>query len=312
MSRDDVKPAPAQAATAAAAGGAAAEATPATPSRWARSDLARVLRSGQVRAGLIMTIIMVIFAIVGPFLAPRNPNDASGGPGPYNPPTDGFPLGTDNIGNDVLSRLLAGGIHLAWMAPASAFTAVLLGAVVGVVAAYYGGVVDMLLMRLMDVLLAFPLVVFIILFVSMVGPKPWLLVVLVVIGMVPGVARVLRGAALPLKEREYVLWATAAGIPARRIMLREYLPNIWSPLMVELGMRLMWSIGALASISYLGYGIQAPDFDWGTMIEESRNGLQTQPWAVLVPVLVIVLFTIGSNIMAEGAARVVARTEKDR
>ncbi|MDR1824243.1 MAG: ABC transporter permease [Bifidobacteriaceae bacterium] len=289
---------------------AATGTSPKSPSRFARSDLARVLRSRQVQIGLALTIIMVAFAIVGPYLAPMSPTESVAGL--YEAPSAEYPLGTEHLGYDVLSRVLAGGTHLAWMAPLSAVLSVLIGALVGVVAAYYGGAVDMILMRLMDVLLAFPLVVFIILFVSMVGPQPWLLVLLVVIGMVPGVARVLRGAALPLKQREYVLWATAAGIPARRILLREYLPNIWSPLMVELGMRLMWAIGSLASISYLGYGIQYPAFDWGTMIEENRNGLQGQPWAVIAPIIVIVLFTIGSNIMAEGAARVVARTEKDK
>jgi peptide/nickel transport system permease protein len=275
--------------------------------RFARSDLARVLASRQVRAGLGLTAAMIVVALVGPALAPHDPQqpvDLS-----YTGPGAGHLLGTDQLGRDVLSRLLCGGVYLAWMAPACAVAAVTLGALVGVVAAHYGGAVDVLLMRAMDILLAFPLLIFIILFVSMVGPTPWLLVTLVVVGMVPGVARVLRGAALPLREREYVLWAGAAGLPVPRILLREYLPNIWSPLMVEFGMRLMWSIGALASISFLGYGIQYPDFDWGVMIAEARTGLQIQPLAVLAPVAMIIAFTIGGNIIAEGAARVVARTE---
>jgi peptide/nickel transport system permease protein len=282
---------------------------PATPAPAAASGstLARVLRARQVRVGLGLMATMIAVALAGPLFAPHDPNEPVGMP--YSAPGGGFPFGTDQLGRDVLSRVLAGGQHLAWMAPLAALASVFCGAVVGVVAAYRGGKTDIVLMRLMDVLLAFPALVFTLLFVSVVGPKPWLLVLLVVIGSTPGVARVLRGAALPLREREHVLWAVAVGLPARRILLREYLPNIWSPLMVEFGMRLMWSIGILASMSFIGYGIQPPDADWGLMVSENRTGMYTQPWAVLAPTVMIVLFTVGGNLIAEGSGRVVARTE---
>ncbi len=267
----------------------------------------RVFRSNQVRVGVGLLVAMVLFALTGPLFAPHDPTRSVARP--YASPGGGLPLGADQLGRDVLSRVLYGGVHLAWMAPAAAVASVALGALVGVLAAFHGGAVDTVLMRVMDMLLAFPALLFTLLFVSVVGPKPWLLVVLVTVGMVPGVARVIRGAAIPLNSREYVLWARTVGIRNRTILWREYLPNVSSPLMVELGMRLMWSIGVLASMSFIGYGIQPPTADWGLMISENRTGLQTQALAVLAPVLCIVLFTVGGNLIAEGAARVIARTE---
>lgn len=278
-----------------------------TPARRLDSGALRVLRSTQVRVGFGLLIVMALFALLGPLFAPHDPTKSVARP--YAPPGAGLPLGADQLGRDVLSRVLYGGVHLAWMAPAAAIVSVALGALVGVLAAFYGGAVDMVLMRVMDMLLAFPALLFTLLFVSVVGPKPWLLVVLVTVGMVPGVARVIRGAAIPLNAREYVMWARTVGIRHRTILWREFLPNVSSPLMVELGMRLMWSIGILASMSFIGYGIQPPAADWGLMVSENRTGLQTQALAVLAPVVCIVLFTVGGNLIAEGAARVIARTE---
>ncbi|MBS1698329.1 MAG: ABC transporter permease [Actinobacteria bacterium] len=279
----------------------------AAPAPRTRGQGSRLLRSRQVRAGALLIAVMLLVALVGPLLAPNNPARTIAAP--FAAPGAGIPLGADYLGRDVLSRVLAGGAQLAWMAPSAAVLAVLLGAIVGIGAAYAGGMVDVVLMRLMDVLLAFPALLFTLLFVSVIGPEPWLLVMLVAIGLMPGVSRVLRGAALPLVDREFVRWARAAGVPTGHILAREILPNLVSPLMVELGMRLMWAVGILASMSFIGYGIQPPTPDWGLMISENRNGLAGQPWAVVAPVLCVVLFTVGGNLIAEGAARVVARTE---
>ncbi|WP_084211087.1 ABC transporter permease [Pseudonocardia acaciae] len=273
----------------------------------ARRELGRYWRSGQVRWGLVLLLVTTIAAFAGPWLAPHDPTRSIGLP--YAPPGGASPLGTDQLGRDVLSRVLAGGAHLAWMAPASAVASVGLGALVGLLAAFYPGRTDSALMRVMDVLLAFPGLLFALLFVSMLGPDPVLLVTLVTLALLPGVARVVRGAAVPLTTREYVLWARAVGIPGREILWREVLPNVTSPLMVELGVRLMWAVGILASMSFIGYGIQPPTPDWGLMVSENRTGLAVQPLAVLSPIVLIVLFTVGGNLIAEGAARVIARTE---
>lgn len=269
--------------------------------------LARFLASRQVRWGLILVVITAALAVFGRFLAPYAPTEPI--TTPYVPPVDGLLLGSDQLGRDVLSRVLSGGLHLAWMAPLSAVLSVVIGAAIGMVSAYYRGWTDTILMRCMDVLLAFPGILMALMFVSVLGPSPALLVLLVVLALIPGVARVIRGAAQPICRREFVLWAQSVGIPGRKLIVREILPNITSPLLVEFGVRLMWAVGILASISFIGYGIQPPTPDWGLMVSENRTGLATQPWAVLAPIVMIVLFTVGGNLIAEGGARVIARTE---
>lgn len=282
----------------------------APPRNGTSSVLARVLASRQVRWGLGLTVVMLLIAFIGPYLAPHSITKPVAAP--YAPPGEGLFLGADQIGRDVFSRVLAGGVGLAWMAPVSAFLGVMFGAAVGMIGAYFGGWTDTILMRAMDVLLAFPGLLMALMFVSVLGPSPWLLVLLVVLALIPGVARVIRGATRPICEREFVQWAKANGIPGRTILVREILPNITSPLLVELGVRLMWAVGILASISFIGYGIQPPTPDWGLMVSENRTGLATQPLAVLAPIVMIALFTVGGNLIAEGGARVIARTEGGR
>lgn len=272
-----------------------------------QNPLRRFMKSGQVRLGLVFIVIAVLVALVGPFVTPFDPGKSIGLP--YAQPGNGSWLGTDMLGRDVLSRVLAGGINIVWMAPLAAFVSTGIGAAVGLIAAFFGGAVDTVLMRLMDFVLAFPSLVFTLLFVSIIGPKPWLLVVLVSVALMPGVARVVRGTAQPVVGREYVQWARTIGLPSGQILRGEILPNITSPLFVELGIRLMISINLLASLSFIGYGIQPPTPDWGLMVSENRTGLSTQALSVFAPIVLIVLFTVGGNLIAEGAARVMARTE---
>ncbi len=267
----------------------------------------RLWASPQVRTGVMLLAAVTLLVLVGPLLAPYDPAAPVGKP--YAAPSAVAWLGTDNLGRDVLSRLLAGGVYLAWMAPLAAVTSVTLGAAIALLAAYYGGWIDLILMRSMDVLLAFPGILLTLLCVSLFGPEPPLLVILVILTLMPGVARVIRGAALPLLRREYVLWARAVGTPGPAIILRELLPNVSSPLLVELGLRLSWAVGILSAMSFIGYGIQPPAADWGLMVSENGHGLGTQPYAVLAPIAMIVLYTVGGGLVAEGAARVIARTE---
>jgi peptide/nickel transport system permease protein len=285
------------------------EATSVTPQRPRRraTGIGRLWASNQVRWGVILLLAMTVLIIIGPFLAPHNPAMSVGKP--YATVSAEALLGTDNLGRDVLSRVLAGGVYLVWMAPLAAILSVSIGAAIALTAAYCGGWTELVLMRSLDVLLAFPGVLLTLLCVSVFGPHPPLLVGLVILTLMPGVARVIRGAAKPLLNREYVLWAKAVGTPGRVIILRELLPNVTSPLLVELALRLSWSVGILSSMSFIGYGIQPPAADWGLMVSENGTGLGTQPFAVLAPIAMIVLYTIGGGLIAEGAARVMARTE---
>lgn len=274
------------------------------PSRW------RLLSSGKARFGLVMMGVVLLVALLGPLFAPHTASEIVGVP--YQPPSDGYPLGTDGGGQDVWSRMLHGGRTLVWMSLAATLLAIATGTAIGLLAAFSKGRVDAALMRVLDVLLAFPSIVLVLLFVSVLGPRPWLLVLLVAISQMPSIARVMRGSALPVIERDYVQWCRAGGMGTWRILTREVLPNVASPLLVELGLRLMWCISLLAGLSYLGYGLQPPAADWGLMVNQNRNALAIQPWSVIAPIAAIGVFTIGGNLLAEGMARSISRTEGKR
>ncbi|WP_433274674.1 ABC transporter permease [Actinosynnema sp. CS-041913] len=271
------------------------------------SVLGRALRTGPARLGLVLLTAVGLVVVLGPLPAPHAPDAIVGQP--LAGPGGKFLLGTDILGRDVLSRLLHGGLNLTWMALLAAGLGVFLGCLVGLTAAYRGGAVDTVLMRAMDVLLSFPEIIFVLLFVSMLGRSTLLTAVLVGVAFVPGVSRVMRGAALPVIGSEYVLWARANGLPATRILLREVLPGVTSPLMVETGMRLVWAVSAIASLSYLGFGIAPPAADWGLMVGENQDGLSIAPLPVLAPIALILMMALGGNLIAESVARTVGRTE---
>ncbi|TCO54229.1 ABC transporter permease [Actinocrispum wychmicini] len=269
--------------------------------------LSRAVRTGQARLGLGLLSAVGLVVVAGPFLAGHAPDAIVGSP--FASPSAKFLLGTDILGRDVLSRLLHGGVDLTWMAILAAGLGVALGCLVGLTAAYKGGAVDAVLMRAMDVLLSFPEIVFVLLFVSMLGRSTLLTSVLVGVAFVPGVSRVMRGAAIPVINSEYVLWAKANGLPSRQILLREVLPGVTSPLMVETGMRLVWAVAAIASLSYLGFGVAPPAADWGLMVGENQDGLSVAPLPVLAPIGLILMMALGGNLVAEAVARTVGRTE---
>lgn len=255
----------------------------------------------RTRIGLGIVIVIVLIALVGPALAPHSPTAFVALPN--SGPSSHALFGTDQIGRDVWSRFLHGGLSVLGLAVASTAVGLILGLIVGLTAAYAGGVVDEVLMRTADVFLAFPQIVFALLLVSVFGPKLWLLVLTVGISTAPRVARVMRGAALQVVERDFVKAAEAVGESRRRILFGELLPNVTSPLLVETGLRLTYSIGLVAGLSFLGFGLQPPHADWGLMINENRLAITVQPWGVLLPVLAIALLTIGTNLVTDGIAR---------
>lgn len=266
--------------------------------------LQRSLHQRHMQVGLALTLLMVAVAIFGPLFAPHSPSKFVGVP--LSGPSSNAPLGTDYLGDDVLSRLLNGGRTVVGLAVAATAFGVLLGVLVGLIAGYSRSFVDDALMGASDVVLSFPQIVLVLVFVSLLGPKLWLIVLVVGLSHAPRVARLTRSVTLEVSKREFVESAELLGIPRRRIFTQEIFPNLVTPLLVETGLRLTWSIGLIAALSFLGFGIQAPAADWGLMINENRTGLTANPWAVLAPILCIALFTIGTNLMTEGLSRTVA------
>lgn len=268
------------------------------PRRGGVLDLLSIaLRRPQGWIGATLLLVVVLLAFVGPFVAPYSPGEILAAP--YTPPGGDYVFGTDGLGRDVLSRFLSGGNVILLLALASAVLGVGLGTVLGLIAGYRRGVVGAIIMRTLDIVLSFPSLLLALLFLSIIGPKAWLITATIAISHVPYVARVVESSSLALTGRGFVQYAEMIGVPRHRILLREILPSITAPLTVQFGIRLTWSIGSIASLAYLGMGRQAPDVDWGMMINENQVSIVTSPLTVLVPVAAIAVVTIGANMLAD-------------
>jgi len=258
----------------------------------------------RTRIGAVITLVVLAIALAGPFLAPYEPSAFVSKP--FVKPGAEFWLGTDVRGRDMLSRLLNGGFAVVWMSVAAATIGMILGTTVGLLAAYSRGWLAEILMRTMDVFLALPTIMLVLMVVSLLGPQEWLVVVLVGVSHMPQVARVSQGVAADVASQDFVLFAEALNVPRWKILFREILPNIMTPLLVEYGIRIVWSIAGIAALSVMGYGIQPPDADWGLLINENRGRLATRPLPVLAPALLIALFALGVNLMAEGLSATIS------
>lgn len=260
----------------------------------------------KIGVGLVLILLGVIF--LGPWLAPHSTTDFVAAP--YAEPSDAARLGADSLGRDVLSRFLSGGMLILGLSLAATAIGLVSGVTIGLVAAYSRSTLDDVLMRSMDVVFAFPSIMLALVAVATVGPKLWLVVAAVGITHTPRVARVVRGASLEIVERDFVSAAEANGVARRKILLGEILPNITSPLMVEASLRLTASIGLIAALSFLGFGVQPPAADWGLMINENRQGLTVQPWGVVLPVIAIALLTIATGLIGDGFSRASAGIDR--
>jgi peptide/nickel transport system permease protein len=284
---------------------------PASAVRWRRSPLASLGLAARTRRGAIgLTLAgaVVLVALIGPFVTPYSPTQFVSRS--FMAPSHQFRLGTDYLGRDVLSRVLAGGWILLLMAVAATLLGVILGTAAGVSAAYKRGPTDSLIMRSADVVLAFPQLVFALLLVSIIGPQLWLIVLAVGVAHAPQVARVMHSATLDIAERDYVKYVQLQGFKPSKIMTSEIVPNLISPLMVEVGLRLTYSIVIMAGLAFIGFGQQPPAPNWGTMINENRIGLTSNVWAVAVPIILIAVLTIGISTFTDAVARVAIGLER--
>jgi peptide/nickel transport system permease protein len=275
---------------------------------WA-ANLRQAASLPRGRFGLGVLGLVVAVAVVGPFVAPHSPTASI--VAPFADPSRQAILGGDVLGRDVLSRVLDGGWVLLAMAAAATALGVTLGTASGIAAGYLQGRSDGIIMRTVDVLLAFPQLVFALLLVSILGPTAWLTVLAVGLSHAPQVARVMRAATLDVSERDFVKATELLGVKRRRIMAEEILPNLISPLMVEIGLRLTYSIVIIAGLSFLGFGQPPPAPNWGIMINENRQGLVLSPWGVVVPAILIALLTIGASTFTDAVARVTIGIDRE-
>jgi peptide/nickel transport system permease protein len=280
-----------------------AAAPPASAERTAQRERLRLLlRSKTFIAGAVIVGIFVIFAIFGETLAPDDPF-ATDPLDDLAAPSSEHLFGTDRVGRDVLSRVIVGARDILIVAPAATLLATVAGTALGLVTGYFRGPVDDILSRFIDALLALPTVIIGILAIVALGTSK--LTVIIVIGLVfaPIIARTVRAAVLQEREMEYVAAAQLRNERAPYIMFAEILPNVMGPVMVEFTVRLGYAIFTVATLSFLGFGIQPPAPDWGLQVFE-HYGLISGGywWPVLFPALAIAILVVGVNLLADGIA----------
>jgi peptide/nickel transport system permease protein len=283
-----------------------------TPTPAVRSStlIGRSLKLWRTRIGCIFVGILVLIAIFGPLIAPHAPDEFISKP--FSPPGNGALFGTDYIGQDVWSRFLGGGLTILILAVVSTGIGLIVGVAIGLVAAYSRNWLDDVLMRAMDVIMAFPQIMLALVAVSLVGPKNWVTIAAIAISTAPRVSRVARGAAQPVVERDFIGATEAMGLQRWRILNGELLPNILGPMMVEASLRLTYSIGVIAALAFLGLATNPNGANWGTMINQNQGALATQPWGALLPILAIALLTMGTGLIGDGIARTAAGIDRER
>jgi peptide/nickel transport system permease protein len=268
-----------------------------------------VTKDARMLIGGLVLGFVVFVAILGPALAPHSPTATVGITA--DSPSSGFPLGTDNLGRDVLSRVLAGGRTLLWVALVATAIAYVAGATVGLVAGYLRGWADAALMRATDVPLVIPGILILLVVIAGLGTGLPPLIVGIALVQAPGVARVTRSLILPATTKGYVEAAQLRGERTAAVIVREILPNISGPILTDIGTRFTFSVLLVAAANYLGLGIQPPTADWAVMINENRASLALNPWAVLAPAIMIGLLTVGINLVADGLGRTIGRAPND-
>ena len=264
-------------------------------------DRFRFARTGTGRVGAGLLVFAVAVALLGPFVAPHAPDEPIGAP--YERPSSEAVLGTDRLGRDVLSRVLWGGRSVLALAGLATLFAYVAGVGIGLLAGYSRSWVDPLLMRTADVFIAFPALVFLLVLVTGLGTSKGVLVLGVAIIQTPPVARIVRSATLAQSVRGFVEAAVARGEGTLAILRRELLPNVVSPIAADVGIRFTLAIILVASVNFLGLGLQPPAADWALMISENRDGLTLNPYAVLAPALMIAVLTIAANMIGDAIAR---------
>ena len=272
-----------------------------------RERLRLLIRSKTFLAGVVIVGMFVIFAIFGETLAPDDPF-ATDPLDDLAAPSGEHLFGTDRVGRDVLSRVIVGARDILIVAPAATLLGTVLGTALGLVTGYFRGPVDDILSRFIDAFLALPTVIIGLLAIVALGTSK--LTVIIVIGLVfaPIIARTVRAAVLQEREMEYVAAAQLRNERTPYILFAEILPNVMGPVMVEFTVRLGYAIFTVATLSFLGFGIQPPAPDWGLQVFE-HYGLISGGywWPVLFPALAIVILVVGVNLIADGIAKAFER-----
>ncbi|HKY95529.1 MAG TPA: ABC transporter permease [Kiloniellales bacterium] len=261
--------------------------------------LRALLRSKTFLVGLSIVLFWTLCALFWPLIVPYDPQ-ALNAANTFQPPSAEHWFGTDDFGRDVFSRVLAGAAPVFATAPAATALGILGGLLLGMTAALCGGWVDAAIMRFVDALLAFPLLIFAIAVLAVVGGSALNVILVIGLAFAPNIARTIRSAVLEEQEKEYVAAAHLLGNSLAAIAVREILPNIWPVVTVEATVRLGYAIFASATLSFLALGLQQPSPDWGLTIALGRGYVQYAAWMVLFPAAALATLVVGVNLLADG------------
>ncbi|EJN57129.1 ABC transporter permease [Halogranum rubrum] len=249
--------------------------------------------------GLTIVVLLVLVAIFAPVIAPYE-IDTTSVEDRSEAPSVAHPFGTDDLGRDIFSRVVMGSRISLYVGFGAISAALLVGTVIGVVSGYYGGMVDELLMRLMDAAMSFPPILLALTLMVVLGPDLNNVILALAFVYTPYIARVGRSATLSETNEAYVESAIARGESSGRIIFSEVLPNTTAPLLVQGSLNIAFAMLAEASLSFLGLGAQPPTPSWGLMIDTGRGFMQSAPWMIIFPGLAIAITVIGFNMLGDG------------
>lgn len=272
----------------------------ARPQRSRTSEVLRLLRHNRLAmTGIIIITLLIFFTLFGPTLSRHDPLAIDMSARLQSPSLEHL-FGTDDFGRDVLSRVLSGASISLKVGLIAVGISLIVGTSAGAISGYYGGLLDEVTMRLMDILFAFPAILLAIAILATLGPGVGNAMIAIGIVYTPIFARITRGSVLTVREEVYIDAARAGGCRDRRIIVRHILPNVAAPVIVETTLSLAFAILAEAALSFLGLGTQPPDPSWGRMLSESRAYILDGPWLGIFPGLAIMFTVMGFNFLGDG------------
>jgi peptide/nickel transport system permease protein len=269
--------------------------------RQRRYLIRALLHSPTFMTGLVVVIFWVFMGVFSVYLT-QSPT-AQDAMASLQGPSAAHWFGTDDLGRDVFARTMAGARTVLVIAPLATLLALLWGGTIGLIAGFYRGVTDEIIMRLIDVLLALPVIITSILILSLLGKSTAIVIVVIGALFTPVVSRTIRSAVIGEREREYVMAARLRGERSAFVMSREILPNITQPIIVEGTIRLGYAVFTAATLSFLGFGLVPPSPDWGLTIATERIFLQIAPWTVMFPAAALASLVVGVNLITDGLGR---------
>ncbi|MDW0110822.1 nickel transporter permease [Sporosarcina aquimarina] len=263
-------------------------------------DAWRGFRKSKVAVvGMAVVIFFILIAVFAPWIASQGINDQNMADR-LHPPSAEYWFGTDDFGRDILSRIIHGARISLAVGFFSVIGSVVVGSILGIIAGYYGRWVDVIISRIFDIMLAFPSILLAIAIVAVLGPSLRNALIAIATINVPNFGRLIRSKVLSIKEDEYITSAKAIGMKDARILFSHILPNSMAPVIVQGTLAIATAILEAAALGFLGLGAQAPQPEWGKMLADSKDYLQSAPWTMIFPGLAIMLTVLGFNLMGDG------------